>query len=299
MTMPTFIIGGAPKSGTTALWYYLNAHPDVNLGKNKEIRFFSNVNKGALSTGLTTFGPIRPGLYSKGLKWYESFFDDSKQYKAYGEASTHYFSAHDSASLIKKDIPNVKLIFMLRDPVARLYSHYWEEYKMGIDMPDFETMVKNNHPRFQWYSFISSYKVNLERFLLNFSEHQILVLIMDDLKNSPNDVFRSVCNFLNIDNMEIPVELNKKYNQQTAPRNRNLEKIITYTQNSTIAQNLPLKIREKLGVIRRKLSAANAINYDYPKLSNETRSFLIKPFIEDVKFVETFIGRNLDKWRIA
>ena len=160
MSLPTFIIAGAPKCGTTALWNYLNEHPEVCMARIKEPRFFSQM-PGELDKKTIGSGPLRSGYFNRGINWYQSLFDSCQQLKARGEASTYYFSAIDSPILIESLIPKVRLIFILRDPVKRLYSHYWQEYKLGLGMPSFEDMVRDNHPRFQYYSYVSSYKINL------------------------------------------------------------------------------------------------------------------------------------------
>ena len=84
---------------------------------------------------------------------------------------------------IKKSIPNVQLIFLLRNPVERVYSNYWQNIKEGKDLGiTFEEMYKNKHPSLRKMVEVSKYDVHLKRFYKYFDEKQILVLIHDDLK---------------------------------------------------------------------------------------------------------------------
>ena len=127
--LPTFIIAGAGKSGTTALWAYLNQHPEICMSRIKEPMFFTNLL--GYRQGGSIEAPVYEGRYKSGLEWYEKLFAKCCQKRALGEASTAYMYAKDAAGLIKKTLPEVKLIFLLRNPVDRLYSNYWQERKYG------------------------------------------------------------------------------------------------------------------------------------------------------------------------
>jgi hypothetical protein len=114
--LPDFIIIGAMKSGTTSLYNYLVQHPNVLKGAKKEIHFFD-------------------WQYEKGLPYYRSQFP-TQPYKIFmrsfrkyeficGEASPYYFFHPHVARRVAQDLPHVKLIAILRNPVDRAYSHYW------------------------------------------------------------------------------------------------------------------------------------------------------------------------------
>jgi hypothetical protein len=140
LSIPDFIIAGAPKCGTTALASFLNEHPGVCMCYIKEPRFFTKM-KGDMETTITGDGPRLSGTFDNGYEWYASLFKNALEGQKTGEASTVYFANADSAKLIYDHNPNMKLILMLRHPVKRLYSHYWQEYKLGFNFPSFEQMV--------------------------------------------------------------------------------------------------------------------------------------------------------------
>ncbi len=110
MRLPEFIIGGAPRSGTTWLYELLDRHPDVHMAKpvKPEPKFF-----------------LRDDEYGKGLEYYANrWFADVEDGKIAGEKSTDYLESPSAAARIARDLPHVKLIFVLREPVARAYSNY-------------------------------------------------------------------------------------------------------------------------------------------------------------------------------
>ena len=109
MTLPDFLGIGVQRGGTTWLHTLLASHPDVFMpSRRKEIRFFEK-------------------YYDRGLGWYSEFFcppAEASRYKAIGEISTQYYDDEASPRRIHADLPEAKLIIMLRHPVSRAYSHY-------------------------------------------------------------------------------------------------------------------------------------------------------------------------------
>lgn len=125
ITRPDFLLIGAQKSGTTWLWRVLDQHPGTDLPEKKEIHFFGGAEN-----------------YRKGKKWYYNHFEDLDSSKVIGEASTTYlydnipFWYNSSSSLevdrslptipelITNELPNIKILVILRDPVWRAVSAY-------------------------------------------------------------------------------------------------------------------------------------------------------------------------------
>ncbi len=115
--LPDFLIIGVQKGGTTSLWYHLKEHPQIQMspnfiGKNsigkintKEVHFFDN-----------------PKQWGKGISWYKSLFNENSQLQ--GEATPDYVSDFNAHERMYKDVPNAKLIVILRNPIDRAYSAY-------------------------------------------------------------------------------------------------------------------------------------------------------------------------------
>jgi hypothetical protein len=296
MSLPTFIIPGAPKCGTTALWYHLNDHPEVCMASIKEPRFFSKM-QGELENGIIGTGPIRSGNFNKGFEWYKKLFGTCSEAKAIGEASTYYFSAIDSAKLIKKFVPEIRLIFLLRDPVYRTYSHYWEEYKLGWGLPDFEDMFNDDHPRFRYYCYISSYKIHLERFFSYFSSDQITIFLDKDLREDPHKLVKEAYKFIGVDHDYIPSSIGRNFNIHKLPKIRSLARLITISSNTKFADSIPDVIRFRIRKWRKAISNLNSRPNQYPPIPRHIRYEMVKRFEDDILFVEKILNRNLSIWR--
>ena len=113
MTLPNFLVIGAPKAGTTSLHLHLRAHPEIFMPELKEPRFF-----GYEGEGERLKFPIRT------LEEYTALFDAVTDETAIGEATPHYLVYPGAAQRIRDLLPGARLIASLRDPVERSYSVY-------------------------------------------------------------------------------------------------------------------------------------------------------------------------------
>jgi len=133
--MPDFMIIGAKRCGTSSLYNYLIQHPSIIPAKKKEIHFF---------------GKSKKAEYYKGIKSYRQYFPTIIQKKYIklvtgaaltGEASPHYISNPLIVERIYKTLPDIKLIYILRNPVDRAYSHYRLDSRKGREKLSFEEAV--------------------------------------------------------------------------------------------------------------------------------------------------------------
>ena len=197
---PNFIIIGAGKSGTTSLYHYLGYHPQILLPNNKEINFFSK-------------------NFANGLDWYLSQFpsitDDSDFIT--GEASPSYFFSPYVPERISEIAPNVKLIIILRNPVDRSISNYYQNRKTGQVKITLEeaiirainhskTMSEEDLSHSGGFLFQSLYFLKLQRWRKIFSQEQFLILKSEDFFEYPTRGMTQVFRFL-----EIPEVINQKY----------------------------------------------------------------------------------------
>jgi hypothetical protein len=130
--LPDFLIIGTQRGGTTSLYKYLVQHPNLSHALTKEIRFF-DLN------------------YQRGLPWYRSRFPSRRRREAsrqrggsglvVGEASPDYLFHPLAPARVAHDLPEAKLIVLLRNPIDRAFSHYWHQFKRGHEVLTFEQAV--------------------------------------------------------------------------------------------------------------------------------------------------------------
>lgn len=199
MNLPNFLILGETKCGTTSLYNYLIQHPKIIETKGnheqydkeydtKELRYFDR-------------------YYSKGINWYKDCFYTTKKGEITGEATPMYLYRTLSILRIKETVPDAKLIVLLRDPVARLYSNYNHNVKW---VPQF----KEKYPTFQifWDSVHDSdvyliekglYFYTLTKWFDHFDKSQFLILKSENLYNHTQKTYSEVLKFLEIEDFNL------------------------------------------------------------------------------------------------
>ena len=194
--LPDFLILGAQKAGTTALYAYLRWHPDITGPSFKEVSFFDR-------------------HYAHGERWYRAHLP-VKRSALVGEASPSYLFHPLAPERVQQMIPAVRLIALLRDPVERAFSHYQHEVALGREQLSFENAIEREDERMQgevermlrdpayfsyawWnYTYVSRglYAEQLERWYAAFPRDQLLVLLTDELATDTAGTYRRVLDFL-------------------------------------------------------------------------------------------------------
>jgi hypothetical protein len=288
---PNFFIVGAPKSGTTSLYHYLDEHPDVYMCPVKEPNYFSynDITKQNLYYSEKGFG-------SKDK--YESLFRGVTCEKAIGEASVSYLFYNSVPQKIKDTVPEAKIIILLRNPVDRGFSHYLMDSRLGyVDIPFEDIVNKNSTHRllflyYQQFIGLGFYFDQVKRYIDVFGENQVRIFIDEDLKSDLSAVIHSVYDFLGIDNNLMP-DIKKQYNVYQKPRN-------------TLARHLysikPLRQVSRTFIPTGFIDSVRNIflaKEKKPELSIKTRKFLIELYKEDIQKLSAFIGRELSSWYIV
>lgn len=282
--LPTFIIAGATKAGTTSLYEYLKPHPEICMALIKEPCFFTRKRHAS--------------SYNNGLTWYENLFSHCGTAKERGEASTVYMIRDDSAALIYKALPDIKLIFMLRDPVDRMYSQFWSDKKLkGIKLDNFEKLVAKNHPFIQEFLYNSRYEIHLKRFLSIFPMDQIFVYLFDDMILNPQKFLQTVYKNLDVNPNFFPPNIHKIYNPTQTFKLSFLQNWLWRFGWVILNQNLSPKQLSILKKIRGLVFNLNTQPIQKPPLSFETRQMLVQEFEGTISFVEEFLDRPIPDWR--
>ena len=216
--MPDFLIIGANRCGTAALYQYLCEHPCFAPSFQREVHFFER-------------------NYAKGISWYRSYFP-SILYKYYvtkfgkkrfvtGEATTYYIFHPHAPRRILQTLPRVKLIALLRNPTSRAYAQYHQKIRQGRETLSFadaieaeperlrgerEKMLADEHyesTEYRDHSYLARgiYVDQLAHWMSLFPREQILILRSEDLRMNPSGVVEEVLKFL-----ELPAWEPKQHN---------------------------------------------------------------------------------------
>lgn len=215
-----FLVIGAQKSGTTALFRYMRGHPELYLPPQKEVNFFANEDR-----------------FQKGLGWYvETYFGGADERKLWGEVSPHYMSYGRAPRRIHEAFPHVKLIALLRNPIDRAYSHYRMAVRRGQESRTFGEVIADQSRASstlpetetgddsEYVLAFSRYGRALESYLRYFDKEQVLVIFQEDILSRPGENLREVFSFLGVSGAYTPPNLGKKYHVGGVKRFEALER---------------------------------------------------------------------------
>jgi hypothetical protein len=291
MRFPKFFIVGAARAGTTSLWQYLNQHPAIFMPADiayKEPAFFAD-------------------LYGmKDLETYLSLFTDAEPQQVIGEASTAYLSAPESPGRISSEIPNAKIIIILRNPTERAYSLYNWMAKNGyepistfekalaveekrINAPDFKF---NNPENFYNYLYFHSglYSAQIASYRQYFHREQILILKFDafcrDTLRTTQDVYR----FLDVDSTFEPVL------QIHNPSGRVFSSSLQFRLRHFFENKLPVVPHRVRISLMRWLMALNSSSRPPDPIREGTEQWLRARYTEDILRTSEMIGLDLRGW---
>jgi hypothetical protein len=190
-----FLVAGAQKAGTTALFDYLTEIPALEMAADKEAHFFDDEED--VNWSAPDYGP------------YHARFADPA--RLWGEATPIYLYWPNALERIRAYNPAMKLILLFRDPVERAWSHWKMEYARGKETEPFGWCIRDGRARMaggtpypgfhRVYSYVERgyYGRQLARALALFPREQLLLLGSDDLLRDPTGTIGTICAFLGVD----------------------------------------------------------------------------------------------------
>ena len=183
--LPSVIVIGAMKCGTTSLHHYLGLHPEISMTREKELNFF-----------------VEERNWSKGLAWYRSHFDGDTPHR--GESSPNYTADplfQGVPDRMYEVVPDARLIYLVRDPVERLVSEYVHRCAEGREDRPLEQAVERalREPARDTYVTRGLYAMQLDHYRALYDASQLLVIPTVDLLTRRAETLRRIFRFLEVD----------------------------------------------------------------------------------------------------
>lgn len=285
--LPNFLVIGAMKAGTTSLYHYLRAHPQVFMSSVKELDFFAHEPNG-----------------SRSLDWYRRQFASAQQDSlAIGEASTIYSKFPRFRGVperIAAEVPNVRLIYVIRHPIERIRSHYQHQVAVGAERAPVERAVFDN----PIYLDYSRYAMQIEQYLPYFPQDHLLVITSEDLRHERLRTVRRVYGFLGVEPDYTPPNLDREF-YRTGERvtypplawriRRALKRHLPASKRAKELVDAPFARWLRLAGHRNEGASASGA----PSIPAEVRDSLVRLLEEDVQRLRDFVGPGFDGWGIA
>jgi hypothetical protein len=297
MTLPNFLVIGAGRAGTTSLHHYFDQHPEVFMPQVKSPSHF--------------FCRGMPRIEAPELRWvtknyfvpdpddYEALFDGVRGEKAIGEVSPVYLATIHAAPRIAQQIPEARLIAMLRHPADRIHARFVGRHRDGLERRSslaevvrdelFEPLVQETG--FGTYLAAGCCHHFLASYYDRFPRERIRIHLFEDFQEDPRAVMADLFEFLEVDATFAP-DISTRHNRSGGTiRNPLLRLIWTRSAlpRALIRPYVPLSVR-------RVTFGAFTGQLDEAALDPELRAELTSLFLDDIGKLQELIDRDLSHW---
>ena len=299
-TLPNFLIAGGVATGTSFLSATLTNHPDIYLPKiqRPEPNFFHYSWK-----------------FNQGMDWYQkTWFHEVGNQRAIGERSSLLLPSNVAARRIKQMLPDIKLIFCLRNPLERAWGNYRFTVLEGLESLSFNEAIDREEDRMheakgKWaeiqphaYVTRSRYAFHLQEFFDLFGRDRILLLKSEDLGCRPHDNIKRVCEFLGVD-ASIPLSLPQNYSSPSV-----IDRKMQMELRNFFGDRFPElveSIRREENISEIALSEENAKNIAYLRsnlrngkdpIPEASRLRLRQIFADEIAKIKKLVDFPVDDW---
>jgi hypothetical protein len=310
--LPNFFLAGAPKAGTTALFRYLDQHPQVYLSPIKEPSYFADeirlenftdeqqphIRREMRDVREFLSGPMREKRFG-GLvtEWddYLKLFAAVRGETAIGEASVLYLWSPSAARNIAARIPGARILILLRDPADRAFSQYLHGVTSGLIGVSFREHVAQGmrhsgrfdvrHPFLE----LGLYAQQVERYLAAFPRENVFIRLYEDYRAQPLSMLREILRFLEVD-PDVAIDQSERHREARVPRSvpfgHLLKKFGLWTGMKRLIPRSLLPLARSAALRPRQ----NVV------MSPADRALLVDYYREDILKLSALLNRDLTAW---
>jgi hypothetical protein len=275
MPLPNLIIIGAMKCGTTSLHFQLRRHPQIAMSRSKELNFF-----------------VEERNWKRGVEWYAARFRDGTPIR--GESSPSYsWAARFPGVPIRMHavVPDARLVYMVRDPIERLISHWVHTVADGTERRPLAEVSADD-----LYIDRSSYWRQISLYLDHYPSSRILIVAMEDLSRDPASTLRTVLEFLDVDpDVRLP-DLRLHRTESKHRRTPTGEWLYRSAFGRRVNTLPPWARWRVMHHVFRYWPLSRP--FERPTLSSRDRAALAERLREDTNRFREFAGRDFTEWSV-
>lgn len=278
--LPNLIIIGGLKCGTTSIHHYLGLHPLIQMSKPKELNFF-----------------VEELNWDLGLDWYASRFDS--RFEVRGESSPHYTNLprfEGVAERIRAHCPDARLIYMVRDPIKRILSHWVHATGAGYETRELVPTLSEPDSS---YVHRSMYWMQLQPYLELFERSQIEVITQEELQTEREETMRKAFRFAGVDERFTSEQFDREWEKSSAKQGDKyqfMEKLIKLPGFRSFDRNFDRLPESLRWVVEKVVHDPEKPPAPKPKLPDGLFETARGRFGSDVAALQEFAGRKFQGW---
>lgn len=290
MRRPNLFIVGAMKSGTRSLHAYLAEHPEIFMARPGEPTHFAKGDE------LRAMWPrmYREGYWASESKYLELFLHAGDA-RVIGESSTNYAKLPWITGVpqrIHAFEPSAKIIYIMREPVARTISHYWHAVEVEGETRPLERAVRENSV----YTDVSYYALQIRPYLEVFGRDAVRILTIEEIDKDPSAEYSALLEWLNVNSAFVPNNLDRRYHMSAATvwQSRN-SRITRYLSRIEIPDAVRCLMPPTLQYYTKRIvkRLVDRSGTDIRVASEYLRAH----FEPQVQELEVLLGRSFPEWR--
>jgi hypothetical protein len=277
--LPNLIVIGGLKCGTTSLHHYLSLHPEVSMSRPKELNFF-----------------VAELNWELGTEWYASHFDRDAAVR--GESSPHYTNLPRFASVAERMhsvIPETRIVYMVRDPIDRMLSHYLHNAGAGYEPRGVEQALGDPESS---YLSRSRYAMQAEPYLAAFGDERVSIISREELRDDRAATMRRVFELCGVDAGFHSEQFEREWETGSARAKeggggfRLMDRAVRLPGLRALDRNFDRLPESLRWLVERLVHDPGSGAAPKPELPDEVRSRLVELLRDDVARLEAIAGRR-------
>ena len=278
--LPSLIIIGGLKCGTTSIHHYLGLHPEIQMSKPKELNFF-----------------VEELNWDLGLDWYASRFDS--RFKVRGESSPHYTNLprfQGVAGRIHEHCPDARLLYMVRDPIKRILSHWVHATGAGYETREMAPTLSDPGSA---YIQRSMYWLQLQPYLELFDRSQIEIVAQEELQAEREATMRKAFAFAGVEKDFTSEQFDREWEKSSAKQGDKyqlMERLIKLPGLRSFDRNFDRLPESMRWLVEKVVHDPEKPPAPKPKLPDDLFETVRGRFGEDVAALQKFAGREFPGW---
>jgi Sulfotransferase domain len=278
--LPSLIIIGGLKCGTTSIHHYLGLHPEIQMSKPKELNFF-----------------VEELNWDLGLDWYASRFDG--RFKVRGESSPHYTNLprfEGVAERIRRHCPDAKLLYMVRDPIKRILSHWVHATGAGYETRELVPTLSQPDSS---YIQRSMYWMQLQPYLERFDRAQIEIVTQEELQSEREATMRRAFAFAGVDESFTSEQFDREWEKSSAKQGGKyqlMERLVKLPGLRSFDRNFDRLPESLRWLVEKAVHDPDKPPAPKPKLPDDLFETIRGRFGADVAALREFAGREFAGW---
>jgi hypothetical protein len=279
--LPNLIIIGGLKCGTTSIHHYLGLHPEVQMSKPKELNFF-----------------VEELTWDLGMDWYRGRFDD--RFAVRGESSPHYTNQPRYTGVVERihrHVPDAKLLYMVRDPISRILSHWRHATGAGYETRSIEDVLARED---QTYVNRSMYWMQLQPYLERFDRDQIELITQEELQADREGTMRRAFRYAGVDPDFTSEQFDREWEKSTAKESDQyqlMERLVKLPGFRSFDRNFDRLPERMRWMVEKVVHDPDQPSAPKPELPDAIRDRLLSHFADDVAALQQFAGREFAGWK--